>query len=309
MNAVGMRIYHKIKKVFLRLILIFIISELILQGTVFLYKIYYLSLRKPAGYFDDNAFRIICVGESTTYGWPVHGNGYPEQLERLLNQHMPSRQFEVYNLGVCAITSREVAWHFNKNIMDYQPHLVIILLGNNVNNSLKLHYPSNNVLIWAVNQFYRLKTVKLFVFLCEISEGALNKTLQVYRIYSDIYLTNHNPASSLSLAREEQRSNLEYIINIALSNKCKVLISNYFDSGANDFLRTFSAVHNIPFCDNERIFKEYRGAASDLISADGWHPNSKGYLFMAQNLYVGLIRHNLLASNYPGIRKAKEIAE
>jgi lysophospholipase L1-like esterase len=129
MKVRGMQIYHKIKRVFLRLILIFIISELILQGAVFLYKIYYLSLKRPARYFDSNTFRILCVGESTTFGYPVHGNGYPEQLERLLNQNLRSLRFKVYNLGVCAITSREVAWHFYKNIMDYQPHLVIMLLG------------------------------------------------------------------------------------------------------------------------------------------------------------------------------------
>jgi hypothetical protein len=145
----------------------------------------------------------------------------------------------------------------------------------------------------------------LFIFLYEISDGALNKTLQINRIYSDIYLTNHAPEYSLSPSPEEQRSNLEYMINIASGNKCKVLICNYFDSGANDFLRKFSAVNNIPFCDNEKIFKEYRGAASDLISADGWHPNAKGYSMMAQNLYDSLIRHNLL----PASRKEKLIVE
>lgn len=286
---------HKIKKIFLMLVLIFIISELILQGTMFIYKIYYIS-KKPTKGFDNDTFRILCVGESTTYGWPIHGNGYPEQLEQLLNQNIHGRKFKVYNLGVNAITSREIARHFYKNIIDYKPHLTIILLGNNVNEPKRFYLSKdgriiNNILASVINRFYRLKTIKLFIFSCEILKGAINKTLQIERIYTDIYI---NYRIDTSWEWEEHRANLEYMISIALKNKCKVLICNYFfNSPANTFLRDFAAANNIAFCDNEKIFKEYVGISSDLISEDGWHPNLKGYSVMAKNLYDTIIKYNL----------------
>lgn len=91
---------------------ILVITELILRGTIFLYYLYCVSVVKPAKDLDKDAFRIICVGESTTFGWPVHGNGYPEQLEQLLNKNSSHKRFQVFNLGVCAVTSQEIARHF-----------------------------------------------------------------------------------------------------------------------------------------------------------------------------------------------------
>lgn len=277
-----MSIFTKVKKIFGRLILICIISELILRATISLYFIYYTLIARPPCDFDKSTFRVICVGESTTFGHPIHGNGYPEQLEKLLNQNFQHKKFKVYNLGVCAITSKEAARHFYRNIINYKPHLAIILVGNNDNTPVRVYSLIN-----------KLKTIKLLTFAYEILNGLINKTLEIQRVYSDIYVTYCIP-DYIHWREQDHRPHLEYIIDIATKNGCRVLICNYFNSIANTFLRDFSTVNNIPFCDNEKAFKEYRDPPLDLISEDGWHPSYKGYSIIAQNLYDTILKNNLM---------------
>lgn len=48
-------------------------------------------------------FRVACVGDSTTRGWPYHPRGgYPEWLGALLADALPGREVEVLDLGVHA---------------------------------------------------------------------------------------------------------------------------------------------------------------------------------------------------------------
>lgn len=278
---------NQIKKI----IFVFLIIELILRGAIALYTLYYLVIAKPPADFEKSAFRILCVGESTALGHPVNGNGYPEQLERLLNQKASGRKYKVYNLGVCAITSKEIARHFYKNVINYKPHLAIILAGHNDNTPLRA-CASKGLTCLLVNSLSNLKIIKLFNFSYEIVNGLINRKLEIHRTYSDIYLS-YNVPNYIDWEGSDHRKNLEYMINVALKNKCKILLCNYFQSGANSFLRKLAVEKNIPFCDNEKVFEEYRGLSSDLISEDGWHPNAKGYAIMAKNLYEIIVKNRL----------------
>ncbi|MFH1202399.1 MAG: hypothetical protein V1674_05880 [Candidatus Omnitrophota bacterium] len=123
----------------------------------------------------------------------------------------------------------------------------------------------------------------------------ISKTLKVNRVYSEAYVT-YKLANAQRWEEGEHRSNLEYMIKIALRNRCKILIYNYFSSSANNFLREFATTSNIAFCDNEKIFKEYPEPYS-LINEDGWHPNKKGYSIIAQNLYDSMVKYNLFMSD------------
>lgn len=123
-----------------------------LRATASLYCLWYATIARPQINFNYKTFNIICVGESTTFGHPVHGNGYPEQLEKILNNNFHDRQFKVFNFGVCAITSSEIARHFYKNIIDYRPKLAIILTGNNNQDhpQLAFLYRKNNYFAYYV---------------------------------------------------------------------------------------------------------------------------------------------------------------
>lgn len=80
----------------------------------------------------DGAFRILCVGDSNTYGAGVSRNhAYPQRLERILNQAPTRGAIEVVNLGVPGTNSSQVANRLPDYLDLYDPDLVIVLIGYN----------------------------------------------------------------------------------------------------------------------------------------------------------------------------------
>ena len=82
---------------------------------------------KPAG-----SFRILCLGDSTTFGWSVGDREtYPEVLEQLLRERYPKRRFQVLNLGVTGYTSLQGRELFLTQAANFQPDLVLFAFGPN----------------------------------------------------------------------------------------------------------------------------------------------------------------------------------
>jgi lysophospholipase L1-like esterase len=75
--------------------------------------------------------RIVCLGESTTQGFPFDGHvTFPKQLEHLLHERYPQRTIEVLNAGISAINSFSVL-DILPELLDLQPDLVLVYLGHN----------------------------------------------------------------------------------------------------------------------------------------------------------------------------------
>lgn len=79
-------------------------------------------------------FRVLCIGESTTVGYP-RGRGspdsYPQILQRRLEQEFPDLQFQVVNRGLNAVTSSQIAEKLPGWLDRLQPHVVVAMLGAN----------------------------------------------------------------------------------------------------------------------------------------------------------------------------------
>jgi hypothetical protein len=82
---------------------------------------------------DGDAFRILCIGDSHTYGWAVErSEAYPSRLEALLDESARgATTFDVVNLGVPASNSSQLVRRLPAYIERYQPDLVIVTIGSN----------------------------------------------------------------------------------------------------------------------------------------------------------------------------------
>jgi len=81
---------------------------------------------KPA-----HSFRIFCLGESTTAGFPFDCHvQFPRQLRAILEQAYPDRKVEVINAGISAVNSYTVL-DLLPDILKTKPDLVIVYLGHN----------------------------------------------------------------------------------------------------------------------------------------------------------------------------------
>ena len=76
-------------------------------------------------------FRILCLGDSSTFGMNVDdADPYPQVLQRLLDERAPGR-FEVLNLGVPGYSSRQGLELLRQQALKYQPDLVVFAFGTN----------------------------------------------------------------------------------------------------------------------------------------------------------------------------------
>ena len=81
---------------------------------------------------DSTAFRIFCLGASTTQGFPFPPNAaYPAILQNILSSAVPNKKIQVLNCGITAITSHSVLDMEREILQKYQPDLLIIYTGHN----------------------------------------------------------------------------------------------------------------------------------------------------------------------------------
>jgi hypothetical protein len=88
---------------------------------------------------DASRVKILCVGDSHTYGAPLpREQSYPAQLQRVLDRGFASPRFEVVNLGVPGVNSAFVANRLERQILELRPHAVVAWVGwNNQWNALE----------------------------------------------------------------------------------------------------------------------------------------------------------------------------
>ncbi len=80
---------------------------------------------------SDAAHRIVCVGDSHTYGALVpEEEAYPAQLQRLLDEAAP-RTYSVLNLGIPGLSTTQVRDRLRAALERYRPKAVIVWSGVN----------------------------------------------------------------------------------------------------------------------------------------------------------------------------------
>lgn len=86
---------------------------------------------------EKNTKRIICLGDSITYGvWVKKEEAYPYILEEMLNASSDFEEFEVVNAGVMGYTSLQGLRQLKRDLIKYKPDLVTALFGFDDNHSV-----------------------------------------------------------------------------------------------------------------------------------------------------------------------------
>jgi len=76
---------------------------------------------------SSSVFRIICLGDSWTFGWNVGQNqAYPQMLKSLLSRDFSKANFEVFNLGVGGYTSLNGLRLLKTIALDLNPDVIVI---------------------------------------------------------------------------------------------------------------------------------------------------------------------------------------
>lgn len=217
---------------------------------------------------DENYPKIVCFGDSVTFGWNVdYKNSYPSVLEELL--HKDYSNVKVINSGIGGDTVIDAFNRLESDAISFEPHLIVFNLGLNDGrirevveneNSGGTEEPLNDEnRETSLNTNVDLKTFKKYY--CDIIE-----TVELADI--KIILMGISPVlSDASLADDNITGQQIEIYEIY-----------------NEQIREIGLDNDLVYLDLWDVFNE-NNKIYDYLQGDGVHPNESGLELIANSVY------------------------
>jgi len=262
---------------------------------------------------DADTYRILCLGDSITWGFPLHyTRAYPYLLERLLDRLPVPLDFEVLNAGVPGYSSLQ-GRRYLEELLPLGPDCITVMFGRNDQRQLREEggvLPDRQVPIlpgWVIALRRLLGHSRLYGFLRSVLVERQDVTA-AERAQLD--------PRSLRVRPSEFRENIRAIVEMARERGIAVVLITTARTPPpmphyNRVLREMAESEGLPLADVARAF-ERRGVAELVV--DDCHPNERGHRLIAQELAVTLARQVIpLAESirpadlsYPGLEPRGE---
>ena len=234
-----------------------------------------IPTEKPA-----NTFRIVCLGDSTTFGWIVkYELTYEQLLQSLLNAKSKRLNFEVINAGVPGYTACQGYNLLDKYFKRWKPDMVTIYFGSNDCYDAKTFYRE------IENNFFRRADEALR----ERSHfySFLKKRYLYFKIQNRLKHPNNKEPIGIEY---EYRDYLESIIDLARRNNIKPVLLTYptyvevYGNARftyNQIVLEVARKKNCPVVD---LVDAFKNANKEILFYDDVHPGPSGYKIIAQEL-------------------------
>ena len=223
----------------------------------------------------DSYPRIVCFGDSVTFGWNVdYKNSYSNLLEGLLREDYA--KVKVINSGIGGNTVLEAYDRVENDVIGYNPHLVVINFGlNDGRIQEENEYENEN---GAEEPVYDGDKEDPPVPNVDLETFSKYYSLIVDKIKSaDIKIILMGMNSVLVLSSAENNIDAKEQIEI---------YKNY-----NDEVRKIAVNSHIDFIDLWNIF-ESNDKTNDYLQGDGIHPNEEGFKLIANIIYEVIRSYN-----------------
>jgi len=237
-------------------------------------------------------FRILCLGDSSTYGLGEKlSYSYPCQLSKLLNQR--SSSFEVTVISAPGINTSQIANRYDKFLRTGPYNVVIFQAGvNDVHHFQECHIPmyTHSPHLWEwLSNFRLLNLIKTAIIDQKISAQDIDfLRSEQFGVGTYLFLDN-------SALYELFQHNLRKIIAISRKYNVELWVQDYHTKGWGDPQRVLSKVYSelgLEVVHQEEIF-DY-GHDIRMRGKDNWHPNSYGYFVIARLIYNNMIDHGII---------------
>ncbi|HEX9654680.1 MAG TPA: hypothetical protein VGA99_13305, partial [bacterium] len=206
---------------------------------------------------DSSTYRIFCLGASTTQGFPYPPSAsYPAMLQKVLSTVNSSKNFEVINCGITAITSHSVLDMSREILADYEPDLLVLYTGHNefygaLGQASRLSLFQNRAM---VRLFLELHDSRLFLLLRDVAvkffgarltrDSVIDHSTFMGTVARDVNIPRDG--SLFRRTRDHFRDNLFEIIEEAGKHSTPVVVSTLVSS--LDF-EPFGSLHSGSFVD------------------------------------------------------------
>jgi hypothetical protein len=134
---------------------------------------------------DSKEIRIICAGDSTTYGLAVsHDKSWPYLLEQRLKARFPHQDIRVLNAGYPGASKRQVKRIFQFHLVNYHPDIVLFrkeLFG--LTDRYAVPKGSNHFRYWLWRGVYESR---IFRVLCILTDKWFKDYAMAYQVHDFI---------------------------------------------------------------------------------------------------------------------------
>ncbi len=275
--------------VFIGLIIFFILVEVS-------FRIYGLFL-KPDLKISKDVFKIVCIGDSSTYGLGASkpSYAYPAQLQKLLETN---NKVQVINLGLPGINSSQGLELFSKNISRIFPQVIIVCIGINdpwnlEQSNIIRFYESKGLTKFNLYLKYYILNLKFIRFLKLIlissEDKKSNKDFPIPSFSRDTIFKNNKlmpvQAEQNNALRKNYAYNFKEYVKLAEKYDSKIYFLEYHAPGWQNPQTIIHEIYNELNLNVIKIydfFERMDNSNNDIRSADGWHLNDKGYEILAK---------------------------
>lgn len=249
-------------------------------------------------------YRILCIGESTTFGGGASNPrfNYPTQLEGMFHEKFPHLRVQCFFDNTIGVNTTENLIRFPELIEKQKPQLVIFMVG--VNNWCNLN--RSNILIFNKRKGLSRFILEVAVFMDRFRVCKLLKTI-AYNV-GFLRLKTPVPPSEITLDSKKYEPGIFYEVAfydlremamICRKRRIKVIICGYPSIGEEHGLyvvqKRVASLFNFIFLDNHAVFKNLSDPGSYF--SDVLHPNDKGYRVLAENIFNCILVNHLIESS------------
>lgn len=292
------------KKIIFTVFVVALLFEIALRLAGGIY--YWLHTSSPCP-GDNDKIKILCLGESTTFGLFVQKNeAYPAQLNRILDEKYPNR-FIVYNRGTPGIISSLILLNLNHFIAETKPDFVILLCGANefcmklnATRSLLILEKQNTTVRNAIFNlsrfFWNLRIYRLSILIKDGLKYKFEYFCGAYinkRTEYDFFKQYNDPEIRL-LLEKQYKFNMDKITEHVREKRLGIMYTTYLCPQLYKSMKALARANNVVFCDQVEMLKKENIPLSALVTKDGFHPNPQGHRIMAEFLLKTLEDSNII---------------
>jgi lysophospholipase L1-like esterase len=245
------------------------------------------AAKKPAG-----TQRIICIGNSCTFGWHVgEDEPYARQLEWALNAGRADSTFEVINGGVTGYSSLQGLRFLREYVLDWEPDVLVISYGWNDHWAAAQGIPDKDQKLppqWVLNvqnllgRTYTYRCLKYLVFSIKSPPPAdFSRTHPVYRVSPEDFRINMGAMIAEAAAR-----NIDvYLLTLPIASRTGDEYAGLYEfhERYNQIIRSYADIEGVQVIDAADRFRDH-SAFFDNPELDLKHYNALGHKVIATML-------------------------
>jgi lysophospholipase L1-like esterase len=279
---------------------------------------------------NSHTFRILCLGDSLTFGNGVRTQEtYPQQLEAMLNSERNLKRVKVINAGVPAYDTWQEAIYLREYGLQFSPDVVIIgfyvnditprpkVIRNKIDESgFRRKHTVQKVLSFEL--IHLLKRSRVLLLLRDrfrILADQLNPSFGYRR---KLALLNGGSEPLLDQGFQEVNTSFREMADLATNHEFRLLLvifpmpdqllGEYPNATYQSKVKEIARRYGIPYIDLKEAFHlSFHGFGSLFTEWDG-HPNARAYKITASQIKEYLLGNGIIL-NHKDTRQSKEPSE